>query len=344
VGGEISRLERLRYEVGGVRGPDGGDVQLWFGDGVVRLGVASEGETLRIGDTPWRDPFAEPLSSENAEYVASHGKWTLVDVSDEEPFRELIGKCVTAVMPLTNRFGRFIGVQLVAGDSSLNVYVHADELHVSWGADAIPRWGHEWVDDGHDGADGSAMGPDVNQETLRAIVGIAYPLPEDIDGGRRFLQRWIVRSEREVPGQDELDALAARLVAESVEVIREAYAAHVSAERLEGAFPDARIVRLDDRHCVVVIELSSRRDGVGDEDVIATWSIRRGVDRAFGIEDLGGLPKARWFELRQTPTTSNPPQLRCPEADTATAAGPSSGARRSAWTSRWPRLRQSPEP
>lgn len=69
VGREITRVERLRYELGGVTDPEpeGGDVQLWFGDAVVRLRVASDGEAVRIVQTPWQDPFSDPLSSENEE-------------------------------------------------------------------------------------------------------------------------------------------------------------------------------------------------------------------------------------------------------------------------------------
>jgi hypothetical protein len=142
------------------------------------------------------------------------------------------------------------------------------------------------------------MEPNIINETLRTIVGDVYPRHDVIGDGRRFRQRWVVRTERDLPGQDGLDALGERLLADAVQIIREAYAAYVPAERLEGALPDARIVRLDERHCVAVIELPSRQHGVADEDIIGTWTILRGLDRAFGVEDLGGLPKARWFELR----------------------------------------------
>jgi hypothetical protein len=143
VGHEITRVERLRYDFQGQRELEGGDVQLWFDDGVVHLSVASDGETLRLEQAPWQDAFSGPLSSENEEYIASHGKWTLVDVSSELPFAGLVGNRLAKVSPLANRFGKLVGAQMVAGDVLFNVYVRSDEITVSWGAEAAPFWGRE---------------------------------------------------------------------------------------------------------------------------------------------------------------------------------------------------------
>lgn len=139
----IVRVERLRYDYLGRQEHEGGDVQLWFDDGVLHMTVAADGETVRVEDGPWVDPFSGPRSLDNEAYVAKHGKWNLVNVSDEVPFSGLVGKTIEQVAPLTNRFGRIIGAQIVAGEVVFNVYVYADELIVTWGAEGVPRWGFE---------------------------------------------------------------------------------------------------------------------------------------------------------------------------------------------------------
>jgi hypothetical protein len=147
VGQPITKIERLRYEFQGQTEVEGGDLQLWFGDAVVLLGVSGDGETIRVTEVSWQDPFEGPLAPENEEYVASHGKWRLVDVSREAMFVELTEKILSEVVPLTNRFDKLIGAQLVAGATIVNAYVSFDEFHVSWGIEAMPRWSREWRDE-----------------------------------------------------------------------------------------------------------------------------------------------------------------------------------------------------
>jgi hypothetical protein len=123
-------VERLRYVHRGETELEGGDVQLWFGEAVVRLGSAGDGEALRIEEEPWEDPFAEPLSAENREYVASHGKWQLVDVSAEPFFADLIGTAVVEIAPLTSSSGKLVGVKLLVGTSEYDIVVEFDEVEV----------------------------------------------------------------------------------------------------------------------------------------------------------------------------------------------------------------------
>jgi hypothetical protein len=144
VGRHITKLERILYEFERQIEEDDGDVQIWFGEDSVRLGSSPDGASLVVNESPWADPFSGRLSDENEEYVRTHGKWTLVDVSERGPYAQVIDRDLTAVLPLTSRFGSLIGVQLRFDDIAFNVFVHADEVHVSWGRDNIPRWGHEW--------------------------------------------------------------------------------------------------------------------------------------------------------------------------------------------------------
>jgi hypothetical protein len=160
VGHQIVRVERLRYEYLGRQERESGDLQLWLDDGALHISVAADGETVRVEDGPWVDPFLGPLSVDNEAYVATHGKWNLVNVSEEVPFSSLVGKTIEQVVPLTNRFGRTIGAQIVAGDVVLNVYVDADELFVTWGAEGVPRWGFETAASEPGGAPPSSGTPD----------------------------------------------------------------------------------------------------------------------------------------------------------------------------------------
>jgi hypothetical protein len=137
LGRKILRIERLRYDYKGRQSPEGGGVQIWLDNGMLNISVSADGETVRFEDRTWVDPFSGQLSLENEEYIASHGKWTLVDVSEEAPFSTLIGKTIEQIVPLENRFDRLIGVQIVAGDVLLNAYVYADELRVAWGLSGL---------------------------------------------------------------------------------------------------------------------------------------------------------------------------------------------------------------
>ena len=147
IGHRISKVERVLYEFEGRLEEDDGEVQIHCNDMVLRLRCSPAGELVEVVQTPWQDPFEGPLTRENIEFIRSHGRWHLVDVSERLNYRNVVGKPLTNVLPLTNRFGRMIGVQLQVNGTVMNVFVHADELHVSWGSESIPRWGHEWVDE-----------------------------------------------------------------------------------------------------------------------------------------------------------------------------------------------------
>jgi hypothetical protein len=135
-------------------------------------------------------------------------------------------------------------------------------------------------------------------DLIKSIVGYAYPTAEPVGlDGRRFVRRWVVRCQREVPEQRELSDLAAHLMARAKKSVRDAYAAHTPDEQISGSLPGASMIRIGSKHCVVVIETPSAPYAVGDAAGIGTWTILRGIDDTLGIEDLEGLPKQLWFQL-----------------------------------------------
>jgi hypothetical protein len=133
----LTRAERERYVFRGDVG-DGGELQLWLGDSVLRFAVGRAAEHLRAETTPWRDLFVEPLTPDTFEFLATHGRWVLFDVSAEAEYRDVVGRTIVRVLPLTNKFETLIGVQLDLSTTKMNVFVEADELIVTFGDDAVP--------------------------------------------------------------------------------------------------------------------------------------------------------------------------------------------------------------
>jgi len=140
VGDTLFRIERVLYSADGVVEEEDGEVQLRFRTGgIVRLGRFEDGETLSIATSAWTDPFAGALSPENEEFVRTHGKWGLFDVSSDGAFATVIGKPLRAVKWVRSDRSKIVGVQLDFAATVFNVYVDADEVNVSWGEDGIPR-------------------------------------------------------------------------------------------------------------------------------------------------------------------------------------------------------------
>jgi len=133
VGDTVSRVSRLRYQVGDdiVSGANEGAVEITFGNGgTLFCESGPDGDTIRTQDTPWVDPFAGPLSPENEEYVRTSGKWTRYDVSGEKPFADLIGRRVADIAPVTGTTGKRYGLVLNVSGYLLALYANADELRV----------------------------------------------------------------------------------------------------------------------------------------------------------------------------------------------------------------------
>jgi hypothetical protein len=133
VGDTVRSVCRLRYEVGEkvASGANEGSVEITFGSGSTLLcESAADGETIRVADAPWVDPFGGALSEENEEFVRSSGRWVKYDASDQEPFVDLVGRQVTDVAPITGTSGKQYGVVLNVSGFLLSLYANADELHV----------------------------------------------------------------------------------------------------------------------------------------------------------------------------------------------------------------------
>lgn len=129
----IVRVRRINYvRPGGVRDVGEGPVEVALDNGAVfRLESGGDGESLRVAVGEWIDPFAEPLSPENREFVARSGKWVAVDVSSDRDFGKLIGARLSD-LNLLIASGKIVGVELVFGSVTMRAEVRADELYVDF--------------------------------------------------------------------------------------------------------------------------------------------------------------------------------------------------------------------
>lgn len=129
----LASIARVLYEHGGQLDTSDGPVELRFEDGgTLLLDGGSDGETLRTSSSPWRDPFAGQLSAANRAYIQEHGRWTRVDLSNEDAYRDLVGNDVVEMAPLFNEFGRLSGVKLATFDRTMWFVIEGDECHVRW--------------------------------------------------------------------------------------------------------------------------------------------------------------------------------------------------------------------
>lgn len=94
------------------------------------LDACGDGESLSVTAGTWSDPFEEPLSEENRAYVEKSGKWTVFEVSDNDPLRRVIGGRVVRVDEIKNPWQKVVGAQIRVGDTTVKVIVDSDELVV----------------------------------------------------------------------------------------------------------------------------------------------------------------------------------------------------------------------
>lgn len=131
IGEPIQQVRRIHYVFNGRADTDFGPVELTIGSRPYLLDNGSDGESLRITEAAWTDPFVEPLSEENREFVDQAGKWTPFDVSALGNWATLIGEVLTDVEPISNETGKTTGVLLRTGHGGqLRLGVMADELFV----------------------------------------------------------------------------------------------------------------------------------------------------------------------------------------------------------------------
>ncbi|MGY4098508.1 hypothetical protein ACW2Q0_02920 [Nocardia sp. R16R-3T] len=133
VGRRIRAIRRMFY----VRGTDvdrtEGPIELTFDDGsVLLLDAGTDGEELRVGSTPWRDPFAGLTEPEYIDYILESGKYTAFDVGAEPPYAQLLGWRIAAVSESRLYDDRLRGATFEVNGSKLAVETLADELLVNW--------------------------------------------------------------------------------------------------------------------------------------------------------------------------------------------------------------------
>lgn len=132
-GRRLRAVARIFFEHGGRIEPGDGPLELYLDNGtVVLLDGAGDGESLRVRDAPWTDPFEPPISAENRLYIEQNGKWTRVEQSSEPRFASLIGEVISSVTILENEFGREAGVKLSIAGADIWFVIAGDECHVHW--------------------------------------------------------------------------------------------------------------------------------------------------------------------------------------------------------------------
>lgn len=132
VGKRVVYITRVLYQHGGEIDPVDGPLEIGVDGQVVLLDGAMDGESLRVRDRAWDDPFKEPLTTENLDYVEEHGKWQRVDCSHHKDYEEFVGQVLTEVRLLRNERHRIGGVRLSVHSRSMWFVVEGDECHVHW--------------------------------------------------------------------------------------------------------------------------------------------------------------------------------------------------------------------
>lgn len=119
------------------------------------------------------------------------------------------------------------------------------------------------------------------------------PARDVASSSRLFVRYWVMRisSPFEVgTGDLESDSLT-KLVKDALE---RAYGGALKP----GVDVAIRLQALDRHHIVAEIECPKPTETVGDEAAIITWTVLRECDSRWEIEDLQGVPKRYWLELK----------------------------------------------
>lgn len=131
VGAPIRRVRRIHYVYDGQADTNFGPIELTIGERPFLFDNEADGESLRVTETAWSDPFSEPLSAENRKFVQESGKWTAFDVSMLGQWAKLIDEPLSDVEAITNDAGETTGIVLrTSHGGALRLGVMADELFV----------------------------------------------------------------------------------------------------------------------------------------------------------------------------------------------------------------------
>lgn len=132
VGRTVMAARRIRYVYRGSIRNEHGTLELTFEDGSsICLDAGGDGETLAVTQGPWIDPFAEPLSEVNREFVDRSGKWSAFELSASEMLGQIIGQSVVEVDPRRGFMDKLVGIRFGLVSADLVAIAEADELHVT---------------------------------------------------------------------------------------------------------------------------------------------------------------------------------------------------------------------
>ncbi|OLR91282.1 hypothetical protein [Actinokineospora bangkokensis] len=131
VGRTIRRVRRVHYvDPGGEADTASGFLELRADDGFVALfDSGADGRSIRVEAREWVDPFTEPLTSANREFVRKHGRWAVFDRSAADGYAQVVGNTVVAVH-MARAGGKVVGVDIVLDRCFVSMRVSLDELRV----------------------------------------------------------------------------------------------------------------------------------------------------------------------------------------------------------------------
>lgn len=128
VGSRLTRVRRIYFVHGEEIDRSEGGVELTFSSGHVVFGDAGpDGDSMAVSYDQWVDAFAEPLSPENREFVETSGEHVAFDVSNEEPFKGLVGGDVMDVYEMLGASGKCMGYVFNVHGEMLVTWVNSDE-------------------------------------------------------------------------------------------------------------------------------------------------------------------------------------------------------------------------
>lgn len=128
----VTGIRRVFYVYRGVAEKAHGPIEFSFSDSsIILLDAGPDGYTLAVQEGVWVDPFAEPLSPENRQFVADSGKWTGFDVSAEDGYRNFVGQPIEEINELCAHDGMLSGLVVIFPAGAVKVAAEYDEMCVT---------------------------------------------------------------------------------------------------------------------------------------------------------------------------------------------------------------------
>lgn len=101
LGMRITRLRQACFELQGTTELGEGPLEVTFGDRVLLLTAAPDGEALRVERHEWLDPFDNPSGGrDNADYIREFGKRSAIDLGGT-PLGRVVGASLSRAQGLT---------------------------------------------------------------------------------------------------------------------------------------------------------------------------------------------------------------------------------------------------